>query len=44
MGYDEVKEKIAQFLKGNKVQKEVAQYVEKLKEKAKIQRFLPVSP
>jgi peptidyl-prolyl cis-trans isomerase C len=44
LSFNEIKEKIAQFLKMNKVQKEVSLYLEKLREKAKIQRFLPVSP
>ena len=38
--YEEVKDKLQQFLKQQKVQEAIAQYVETLKGKAKIERFL----
>lgn len=38
--YKDVKDKLEQYLKQNKVQKEVTTYVNKLKEKAKVERFL----
>ncbi len=38
--YKDVKDKLEQHLKQEKVQKEVTLYVEKLKEKAKVERFL----
>jgi len=38
--YEEVKERIEKYLKEEKVQSEVRLYVEKLKETAKIERFI----
>ena len=38
--YEEVKDRLQQFLKQQKVQEAIAQYVETLKGKAKIERFL----
>lgn len=39
MSYEEVKDRLEQFMKQQKVQEAIAQYVETLKEKAKIERF-----
>ena len=44
IAYDEVKDKLGQHLKQDKVRKEVGLYVEKLKEKAKIEIFLTETP
>lgn len=41
--YQDVKDKLAKYLKQEKVAKEVDQYVEKLKEKSKVERFLKAS-
>lgn len=38
--YKDAKDKIKQHLKGKNVQEEVSLYVAKLKEKAKVERFL----
>jgi len=38
---EEVKDKLGKYLKQQKVQKEVSSYVSELKEKAKVERFLP---
>ena len=38
--YEDVKDKLGQYLKQEKVKKEVSLYIEKLKQKAKIERFL----
>jgi peptidyl-prolyl cis-trans isomerase C len=38
--YEEVKDRLQQFLKQQKVQEAIARYVETLKGKAKIERFL----
>lgn len=40
IGYKDVKDELGQYLKQEKVQKEVGLYVGKLKEKAKVERFL----
>jgi peptidyl-prolyl cis-trans isomerase C len=40
LGYEEVKEKLAQHLSQQKTQKEVELYIEKLKQSAKIEKFL----
>ena len=40
IAYEDVKDKLGQYLKQEKVKKEVSLYVEKLKQKAKIERFL----
>ncbi|MBW2645900.1 MAG: peptidylprolyl isomerase [Deltaproteobacteria bacterium] len=42
--YKDVKEKLDQHLKQEKIQKEVTLYVEKLKEKAKVERFPTDNP
>jgi len=39
--FEEVKDKLDKYLKQQKVQKEVSSYVSELKEKAKVERFLP---
>lgn len=39
--FEDVKDKLGQYLKQQKVQKEVRIYVDRLKEKAKVERFLP---
>ena len=46
VSYDEVKERLANFLKNQKVQREMTQYVDELKASAKIERFLtpPAAP
>jgi peptidyl-prolyl cis-trans isomerase C len=41
MAYKDVKDRLGDYLKQEKVQKEVRLYVEKLKEKAKVERFPP---
>jgi peptidyl-prolyl cis-trans isomerase C len=41
MAYKDVKDRLGDYLKREKVQKEVRLYVEKLKEKAKVERFPP---
>jgi len=40
IGFKDVKDKIQQYIRQQKVQKEVSVYVRKLKEKAKVERFL----
>lgn len=40
IAYKDVKDRLGQYLKQEKVKKEVSLYVEKLKQKAKIERFL----
>jgi len=40
--YQDIKDRLEQYLKQEKVQKEVSLYVEKVKEKAKVERFLTV--
>ncbi|MCK4390149.1 MAG: peptidylprolyl isomerase [Desulfobacterales bacterium] len=40
IAYNDVKDRLGQYLKQEKVKKEVSLYVEKLKQKAKIERFL----
>jgi peptidyl-prolyl cis-trans isomerase C len=44
IAYEEIKDKLNQHLKREKVQKELSLYVEKLKEKAKVERFLTEGP
>jgi peptidyl-prolyl cis-trans isomerase C len=46
VNYDDVKERLTNFLKNQKVQTEMTQYVNELKETAKIERFLvpPAAP
>ena len=39
MAYKDVKDRLEDYLKQEKIQKEVRLYVEKLKEKAKVERF-----
>jgi peptidyl-prolyl cis-trans isomerase C len=39
--YKDAKDKVEQRLKNEKVQKEITLYIEKLKEKAKVEKFLP---
>ena len=40
MPYDDVKERLAEFLKQQKIQEEINVYVKRLEEKAKIERFV----
>jgi peptidyl-prolyl cis-trans isomerase C len=40
IAYEDIKKRLEQHMKRDKVQKEVSLYVEKLKEKAKVERFL----
>ncbi len=40
LSYEEVKDRLEQYLKQQKVQEEIAAYVETLKGKAKIERFV----
>jgi peptidyl-prolyl cis-trans isomerase C len=40
MSYDDVKERLGEFLKQQKIQEEINVYVKKLEEKAKIERFV----
>ena len=42
--YEDIKDRIEQYLRDKKVQKEVSLYVEKLKENAKVERFLAEDP
>ena len=42
--YEDIKERIEQYLKNKKVQEEVGLYVKKLKEDAKVERFLTETP
>jgi len=42
IAYQDIKDRLEQYLKQDKVQKEVSLYVEKLREKAKVERFLTV--
>jgi peptidyl-prolyl cis-trans isomerase C len=44
IAFEEIKSKLGRYLKQNKVQEEVRQYVEKLKEKVKVERFLKKGP
>ena len=39
LSYEEVKDRLEQYLKQQKVQESIAEYVETLKGKAKIERF-----
>jgi peptidyl-prolyl cis-trans isomerase C len=41
IAYKDIKDRLEDYIKQEKVQKEVNSYVEKLKEKAKVERFLP---
>jgi len=40
MSYEEIKDKLGHYLRQQKAQKEVSVYLQKLKEKAKVERFL----
>jgi len=40
MPYDDVKERLGEFLKQQKIQEEINVYVKSLEEKAKIERFV----
>jgi len=42
--YEDIKERIEQYLKQDKVQRGVSLYITKLKEKAKVERFLTEAP
>lgn len=42
--YEDIKEKVGQYLKNKKVHEEVGLYVKKLKEDAKVERFLTETP
>lgn len=42
--YEDIKEKVGQYLKDKKVHEEVGLYVKKLKEDAKVERFLTETP
>ena len=42
--YEDIKERIEHYLRGKTVQKQVGLYVEKLKENAKVERFLAEDP
>jgi peptidyl-prolyl cis-trans isomerase C len=44
IAYEEIKGTLARHLKKEKIQREVSLYVEKLKEKAKVERFLKEGP
>jgi hypothetical protein len=39
MSYEEVKDRLEQFMEQQKVQEEIARYVDTLKKKAKIETF-----
>jgi len=41
IAYEDINDRLEQYLKHDKVEKEVGLYVQKLKEKAKVERFLP---
>lgn len=42
--YEDIKEKVGQYLKDKEVHEEVGLYVKKLKEDAKVERFLTETP
>jgi len=42
--FEEVKERLKQYLKENKVQEQVFAYVEEIKKKAKVERFITANP
>ena len=42
--YEEVKDNLKQYMKQQKVQEQVKLYLEKLKKKAKVERFIPENP
>jgi len=44
MPYAEVKDRLQQYLKQEKIQEELSSYATKLKEEAKVERFLPKGP
>ena len=44
MSYEEIKDKIQQYKKQQKVQEQLNQYIEELKGKAKVERFLTENP
>jgi len=44
IAYVDIREKIKEFLKDEKTKKEVEQNIKKLKEKAKVERFLAEEP
>jgi len=44
IAYEEIKRKLQEHLKQKKVQEQVVAYVEELKKKAKVERFLPGNP
>ena len=44
IAYEDIKDRLEQYLKQEKVQKEVSLYAQKLKEKAKVERFLTQGP
>ena len=44
IAFEDIKDRLEQYLKKEKVQKEVSLYAQKLKEKAKVERFLTQGP
>jgi peptidyl-prolyl cis-trans isomerase C len=44
IAYEDIKDRIEHYLKQDKVQREVSLYITKLKEKAKVERFLTEAP
>ena len=44
IAFEDIKDRLEQYLKQEKVQKEVSLYAQKLKEKAKVERFLTQGP
>ena len=44
IAFEDIKDRLGHYLKQEKVQKEVSLYVQKLKEKAKVERFLTEGP
>lgn len=44
IAFEDIKDRLEQYLKQEKVQKEVSLYAQKLKEKAKVERFLTQDP
>ncbi len=44
VSYEKVKDNLQQYMKQQKVQKQVKLYIEKLEKKAKVERFIPENP
>jgi len=44
MSYEEVKDKLKQYMKQQKIQEQVKSYLDKLQKKAEVERFIPENP